>query len=74
MPVAAGSSNLIVVNEYYSGISYTNYDFYHTAFNGICAIADKLFWCITFNGKFLRNEVVDFWKNDIKRIMKKLAI
>lgn len=68
------TSNRIKIDEYYSGISYTDRDFSHCLFNSLSTIDNKLNWCITYNAKFLSESAVNFLIKEIKSTLKNIIV
>jgi hypothetical protein len=59
----------IIINQYYTSTSFTEKEIYNAAFHSICTINKTVYWSITYNSFYLKNEVILDWISLIHEII-----
>lgn len=66
------SFDCIKINEYYSVLSFLEDDFAQASFNSMCTIHNNLYWALSYNKKYFKEDVIDYWCKMIIDVFEKL--
>ena len=70
---SSDSGELIAVEDIYTTNAFFESDRLHIAFNSLSTVNGRLCWLISYNGLWLRNDVVEFWALQISNLIEKFA-